>query len=139
MLKYKGYTLIELMMVVVIIGVLAAIAYPSYQSYVQRAKRADVQSEMMQIAQRLQSYYAINHNYTAAKLDNGATTKDYPSSGTALYLITLLPSGQTYTLQAEPKASQAGNGTLVLNSLGQKCWIKGSNCVPSASTNWDGE
>ena len=55
MKKYEGFTLIELMIVVAIIAILAAIAYPSYTQYKIRTNRADVQSEMMQTAQRLQS------------------------------------------------------------------------------------
>ncbi|EPP0708505.1 type IV pilin protein, partial [Acinetobacter baumannii] len=73
MKKYEGFTLIELMIVVAIIAILAAIAYPSYTQYKIRTNRADVQSEMMQTAQRLQSYYVINHNYTSATLNNGLT------------------------------------------------------------------
>ena len=52
----KGFTLIELMIVVAIIGILAAIAYPSYQEYVRRTKRTDAQADMMELANRLQRY-----------------------------------------------------------------------------------
>ncbi|MEO3356434.1 type IV pilin protein [Acinetobacter haemolyticus] len=138
--RVSGFTLIELMIVVAIIAIIAAIAYPSYQEYVKRTKRADMQSEMMQISQRLQGYYVINHNYTNAKLDNGSVTKDYPSSGTALYTVTITPAAQTWILTAAPKTgtSQAGNGSIILNSQGHKCWTKGSSCTPSATSNWDG-
>lgn len=138
--KNKGFTLIELMIVVAIIAVLAAIAYPSYTQYKIRTNRADVQSEMMNIAQRLQSYYVINHNYTSATLDNGTTSKDYPISN-PVYRITLVPSGQTYTLTAEPISGtvQVGNGSVILNSHGWKCWTKTTTaCTPSATSNWDG-
>lgn len=135
----KGFTLIELMIVVAIIAILAAIAYPSYTQYKIRTNRADVQSEMMNTAQRLQSYYVINHNYTSATLDNGTTSNDYPTSS-PVYSITLVPSDQTYTLTAAPKSGtvQAGNGNVILDSQGQKCWTKGLSCTLSATSTWDG-
>ena len=139
MRKYEGFTLIELMIVVAIIAILAAIAYPSYTQYRIRTNRADVQSEMMQTAQRLQSYYVINHNYTSATLNNGLTTKDYPASN-PIYTIALVTNSQTWTLTATPKTStiQAGNGTVLLNSDGQKCWTKGQSCTTSTTSNWGG-
>ena len=131
----KGFTLIELMIVVAIIAILAVFAYPSYTQYKIRTNRAEVQSEMMRIAQRLQSYYVIHHNYTAATLENGTTAQDYPASN-SLYQITLTRGGQTYSLTAEPKTGtvQDGNGSLTLDSMGRKCWEKTTGaCEP-----WDG-
>jgi prepilin-type N-terminal cleavage/methylation domain-containing protein len=59
MSRNLGFTLIELMIVVAIIAILAAIAYPSYTSYRVKTNRVDVQAQMMNIAQRLQSYKSV--------------------------------------------------------------------------------
>lgn len=127
----------ELIIVVAIIAILATVAYPSYTQYKIRTNRVDAQSEMMQISQRLQRSYVIQHNYTNAKLDNNATTKDYPASA-SVYTIRLTSNDQSWVLTAEPKLNsiQSSDGNLVLNNQDQKCWTKGSACTPSATTNW---
>lgn len=134
--KHRGFTLIELMIVVAIVAIIAAIAFPSYTQYKVRTNRAEVQSEMLQIAQRLQSYHVINNNYTNAKLDNGGMLKDYPLSN-PVYEIKLSVEAQDYTLTAEPKSGtiQANSGAIVLDSTGKQCWEKTSGaCEP-----WDGK
>ena len=55
MRKSSGFTLIELMVVVVIIAILAAIAIPSYQSYIRKNLTAQVQQEMLKLADQLET------------------------------------------------------------------------------------
>lgn len=152
----QGFTLIEVMLVVAIIGILAAVAYPSYTSYIQRGNRTDLQAEMTQIAQRLESWKAANRSYanlTAAKLSEsgagiyGSTV--FPATGTALYNLVLTPTDNNsdnsmdgWTLTATPISGkrQDGDGVVVLNDLGQRCWDKSAPtvaCTPSASSKWD--
>ena len=146
----KGFTLIELMIVVAIVGILAAIAYPSYQGYIERTNRADMMSEMQQIASRIEANKINYKRYDRVPLSsifssNPATdgSISFPSSGTALYTVTIgtgIPGegswsistntlgGRDWTIRAIPVSNQrmAGDGTLTLSSAGQKC--RGTTC-----------
>ncbi|WP_180077098.1 type IV pilin protein [Acinetobacter sp. YH12251] len=149
----RGFTLVELMIVVAIIGVLAAIAYPSYQEYVRKTKRVDAQTEMLEIARKLSNFKASNYSFRGANIVNLDIPNSLPRTGQALYNIVITPvadgvlTGETWTMTATPVPAQqqAGNGHLVLNSRGERCWTKGSDknngnpCTPSATSNWDGK
>ncbi|ONG42173.1 pilus assembly protein PilE [Alkanindiges hydrocarboniclasticus] len=151
-MKYgnKGFTLIELMIVVIIIGILAAIAYPSYKQYSIRTQRTNAQGEMLQIARTLSNYKMANGNYanrTSANVYGGTVI---PNQGTALYSITLTDNADklltasdanvnTWKLIAKPisNTAQAGNGWICLNDQLQKYWAKGINsCSLSATSDW---
>ena len=60
----SGFTLIELMIVIVIVAVLAAIALPAYQNQIQRTNRTATQADMMAAAQAMEKYYGINFSYS---------------------------------------------------------------------------
>ena len=67
----KGFTLIEVMIVVTIPGIVAAIATPSYIEYVRKGKRADAKVELFRLAQMQESYFVQNLSY-AKDLTTGA-------------------------------------------------------------------
>ena len=134
-LSSKGFSLVELLVVVVIIGILVAIAYPSYQKYVIRTKRVDVQTQMMQISQKLQSYRVINHSYKDVTLADLGFSPNY-----AEYALELVigDGNQSWTLSAEPTGAISQNGTVFLDHWGHKCWQKSqSTCTLSATSTWD--
>lgn len=142
----RGFSLIELMIVIAIIGVLSAIAFPAYQQYTIRSNRADVQSEMIQIAQRIQNQKLMRGSYTGIALSqpNIYGSAVFPSTGKALYDLTLNTTQRDglvidWTIQATPRSTtiQKDNGTVRLNDLGYKCWTKAAtSCTLSANSSW---
>lgn len=83
MIRARGVTLIELMIVVVIVGILAAIAYPSYRGYVLRSHRSDAKIALERMAQTLERCYTNSTPKTyatcpalATVIGGTATTSD---------------------------------------------------------------
>lgn len=118
--RSRGFTLIELMIVVAVIGVLAAIAYPSYQRYVIKSHRADTMSEMQNIAGQIEARKLSSGSYSATGL-----TGSFPRQGTALYNIAITPTPLTkdWTITATPITAtvMATDGILTLDSSGRQC------------------
>jgi len=76
--RNKGFTLIEVMIVVAVIGILAAIAYPSYQNSVLKAQRADAHESLLRIQQAQEKWRVNNATYTTdlADLNVNATSME---------------------------------------------------------------
>lgn len=144
----RGFTLIELMIVVAIVAILAAIAYPSYQDYVRRTNRIDAQAELTELATRIQRYKVANFQFLQTNgnpitlVNLGETIPlTIPRQGQALYTVTLTDvTANTWTLNAIPISGtpQQSDGHNILNHRGEKCWNKNSSCTPSETSNWDG-
>jgi type IV pilus assembly protein PilE len=120
-----GFTLIELMIVVVIVGILVAVAYPSYQNQVRQTRRADGKAALLETAQRLERCFTRFNSYAnggcgiAAELGGGGVT-----SAEGWYLITDgNPGAATFSLVATPQDAQATDtrcGNLTLTHTGQR-------------------
>ena len=99
----KGFTLIELMIVIAIIGILAAIAIPQFSSYRKRAFNSAAQSDLKNTATAQEAYYVDNQAYTThgnLTLNTSENVTLTASGDTDNYTITAYHSSgdKTYTL-----------------------------------------
>ncbi len=103
----KGFTLVELMIVIVIVGILAAVAIPIYQSNVDKAKMSECDAALGTIRTSLRVYFAENSQYPDITAGTPVTTTNLGISTTDLdgkyfdpadYTITSTSADSSYTI-----------------------------------------
>jgi type IV pilus assembly protein PilE len=142
----RGFTLIEIMMVIAIIGILAAIALPGYEQYVTRSKRGLAKSAIVQVMDRQAQFFVDNKRFATDLTDLGygedgfginRSGKEVASTSADRVYVVQLGSGAStmaFTMEAVPQLSQATKdakcGTLQITHTGVKsvtgtgtdCW-----------------
>ena len=140
--RARGFSLIELMIVVAIVAILAALAYPSYQESVRSSKRGDCEAALEGFANAMERRFTTNNSYLGAA--NGGANIGAPAGtifpaqcpldgGSQTYTLAITAaSATTYTVQATPAGAQVGDrcGSLTLDNVGRKGMI-GAQAVRS--------
>lgn len=129
--KADGFTLIELMIVIVVVAILVGIALPSYQQQVIKTKRSLGKAELMEVLARQEQFFVNNRQYAVA-LDSLGYTNPYSIDADGnviatdatdrIYTIALVgPTATAFSVRATPQLGQAKDtlcGALTLSSTG---------------------
>ena len=121
--RIRGFTLIELMIVVAIVAILAAIAYPSYQEQIRKTRRAQAKADLVEYAGLAERFHTTNNTYVGFSLPRTVSPRE--AGATVHYNLT--PAGafttaNTFTITATPTTGQSADrcGTLSLDQAGVK-------------------
>lgn len=130
----KGFTLIELMIVVAIIGILVTVAMPMYRGHVLESQRSDTQGKLLQMIELQERFYVNNFAYTTNLTTLGYATDPviieyneidiYSIRAAECNIATIYPDSPDISrcvrLIATPLNDQVSDGGLILDSRGRK-------------------
>lgn len=137
MTTQKGFTLIELMIVVAIIGILAAIAIPAYQDYTIRAQVTEGMNLASAVETGVSEYYANTGNWPTNLTQAGGDTANAPS-GKYVTGVAVGTSGVITVTYGNQANSNVGTKTLSLTPGLSKnndvAWVCGDHATPSGVT-----
>ncbi len=119
-----GFTLIELMIVLVILSILSMIAVPAYNDSVSKARRSDGQAALMDVMARQERFFTENNTYTTNLAGAAGLNLSSSSSQEGYYTISAAACGaginSCVMLTATAGTAQSADGNLTLDSIGSK-------------------
>jgi len=117
----QGFTLIELMVVLVIVAIFAAIAIPSYQSYVRRAHASQAQDQLQQIAVALERHKSRNFNYLNFSLPANLTVSPRGATGSSIKYNFTVETGPGQSWVVLAASTDTRNFSYLMSSTGVRC------------------
>lgn len=136
--KNKGFTLIELMIVIAIVAILASIALPSYNAYVQRGRIAEAPGVMANFRVQMEQFFQDSLNYGVATTSPcGVANPIAPAARFFTYNCVVGATNQTYILTATSAVSQglgpAGAYVYTVNQANARTTTRYNNIAQTAT------
>jgi type IV pilus assembly protein PilE len=100
----RGFTLIELMIVIVVVAILASIAWPSYSDSVRKSRRGQAKADLLEVAQLAERFRTVNGTYTGFAVPAVLTQSPRTGNGIARYDVAVATTASTFSLTATPRA-----------------------------------
>jgi len=118
--KTRGFTLIELMIVIAILAIIVAVGYPSYMEHVKKSRRAEGMGQLLELADRMERAYSDSGTYPTVISEVYVATTDG-----GFYTLSIVSANNvSFTVSAAPTSLGRQNDdkceTFTLTSLGQK-------------------
>lgn len=131
-----GFSLTELLIVIIIVGILAAIGLPAYQDYSRASKRSDAQQALSRMAQLQERYFTDNNRYAGNATALGYASNAPESTG-GYWALTAAGDSTKYTVTAAPTNGHSDPEclTITLDSTGKR----GSTGTGSGNDCWSGK
>lgn len=126
----RGFTLIELMIVLAVVAILTAVSYPVYRQHIIRGNREGAKAELVEIAAQQEKIYLNSDAYTSSitaaytGTSAGGLGRTTGKTANSRYSLSIVTAAQSYTVTATPVSGsvQASDGNLVVASDGTRTW-----------------
>jgi type IV pilus assembly protein PilE len=121
-IRVSGFTLVELVIVMVIVAILAAIAIPSYRSQIRKSRRTDAKTVVLDLAAREEKYFSLNNSYTSSPVSLGyGTATSFPQNVSngyyQVYVCAASTAGSTSTTTGCTAATTATGTSYVVAAI----------------------
>jgi len=114
----KGFTLVEMMMVLAVLSIILAIAIPSYRQHVQKTNRTEATTGLLAIAAAQEKFYVKNNTYTDSDTDFELGTLRHYS-----FAVELLDDGSGFRATAEPNVDDPDCESISIDHTGRKTYV----------------
>ena len=109
--KTSGFTLVELMVVVLVAAILVGIAVPSYQSQIRHSRRTDAKTALMDAVVREEKNLTLNNQYTATASSLGYSSLGVVPIGSGYYNMYVCVATATGSTSTTTACTTTGSGT----------------------------